>query len=201
MAATEKVTPELALVDPELAARLRAQMPVTGAVFHPRRAGPDVQEQVLRNPGTECLPAIGTATVPRSADESREALSRTAHLVNLAMAAALAAFVAIPFLAFLPPRQGPTIIASAGMTTGAETLAWPRDPRATYYLVDVRHGDQRVLRSLPDLPTVDLPPTLRPGTYTWVVYAGIGPIDKEKLLGPIARGTFTVSAADPRKRS
>ena len=113
--------------------------------------------------------------------------------VRICLAMALALLM-LPFLAFLPPRQEPSLAASAASPSAnpARTLSWPADRNATDYVAQLLRQHRLVYVTLPVTPTVILPGSLLGGSYVWRVYAGYGPIDENRRRGPIAQGTFTV---------
>jgi hypothetical protein len=185
----ESVSPELALVDPELASRLRAAMRLddaAGIAIRPPVTSPTVTTAAARPaPPTIAFPPRGRAA----------ARVRSVRLANGLAVGIVAVLALLPLLAFLPPRQAPTMAAASAPTTAGSqrTLAWPADPRATYYVVQLLRGNRLVHVSLPPSETASLPASLRPGSYTWRVYAGYGTIDANQRRGPIATGSFTVT--------
>ena len=187
----EPVSPELALVDPELAARLRASMAVP-AIDQPPRPRVELAPPPVRPAEPEVL------SLPRAPARGTAAL--LAHRATVAIALLL---VLLPFAAFLPPRGAPTLAAEpeAVEPGGARVmrLAWPTDPSATYYVVRLLRGDRVVRTALPGTPTVDLAGPFAPGTYTWRVFAGYGTIDANRTRGPIAEGAIAwpASAVQP----
>ena len=186
----EPVSPELALVDPELAARLRASMAVP-VIDQPSRP----RVELVRPPAH---PAEPEPSLPR--EPARGTAALLAHRATVAIAVLL---VLLPFAAFLPPRGAPTLAAEpeAVEPGGARVmrLAWPTDPSATYYVVRLLRGGRVVRTALPGTPTIDLAGPFAPGTYTWRVFAGYGTIDASRTRGPIAEGTIAwpASAVQP----
>ena len=208
----EPISPELALVDPELAERLRRRMLAEDAaheaaalVITTFTSAPEPPEpQRVAEPAAVQTPAGGPAPFePASAaagGERRRIATRRLRGVHVAngLATALVVLIAlVPLLAFLPPRQAPSVGASADAATSApqpRTLAWPAQPHADYYVVQLLRGGRVVWTSIPQEPTVDLPAALSAGTYTWRVESGFGPIDRNEHRGPIATGTLAVEA-------
>ncbi len=204
----EPISPELALVDPELAERLRRRMLAEDAALE---ADPPVITTVTPVPARS--PAASVAEPLRVAEPAAvEPPSGTAddehgrfatwrpRGVTLAngVATALVVLIAlVPLLAFLPPRQAPSVGARADAATNApqlRTLSWPAQLDADYYVVQLLRQGKVVWTSLPQEPTADLPAALSSGTYAWRVYSGFGPIDRNEHRGPIANGTFEVAA-------
>ena len=186
----EPVSPELALVDPELAARLRASMAVP-VIDQPSRP----RVELVRPPAHAAEPG---ASLPR--EPARGTAALLAHRATVAIAVLL---VLLPFAAFLPPRGAPTLAAEpeAVEPGGARVmrLAWPTGPKCDLLRRSTpsrwprrahrptRHADNRPGRPLP------------PGTYTWRVFAGYGTIDASRTRGPIAEGSIAwpASAVQP----
>ena len=87
-----EITPELALVDPELAAAARARLPPPGDCLAPSAR-------------LQLAPGIPNADDRRT----RPARRYLGLLASAAASLVICAVLASPLLAFLPPRQQPTI--------------------------------------------------------------------------------------------
>ena len=81
------------------------------------------------------------------------------------------------------------------------TLAWRKDPRASYYNVQLFRGATKVLTSWPTHPWLKLqrawqyqnrPITLVPGRYRWCVWPGYGAVTARRYGKLIGISTFVV---------
>ena len=189
----EPISPELVLVDPVLRERLlRASLQ---ELLHERAVA-------LRPPPRETLSPARTDPVVAAAPASPAAPARTVpargrarrHLpVAISVMALATLFVALPSLAFLPPRQAPRIDTTEPPSSAiaGPQATWQADPAADYYRLEVV-GDGRLMHvAYPSSPPVPLG-FLPPGDYAWRVFAGHGDPDDHDTRGPIAGGTFVV---------
>lgn len=193
----EPITPELVLVDPVLRERLLRES--LQELLHEgtevlRRRAREVLEPSTHNafPAPVSLP--GTRSARRTlANRSAYRLLRSA--ITLAALAAL--FVAIPSLAFLPPRQAPRLEVpeQRASTLARPRLTWQTDPGADYYRLEVVSAGRLVQVAYPSSPPVLLG-RLAPGDYTWRVFAGRGAIADHDTRGPIAGGIINVAESD-----
>jgi hypothetical protein len=202
--AGEPISPELVLVDPELAARVRAAA----------GAGPQLPAQLPADddPGAR---AGDRAVAPPERDPLPRPVSaprpperrRVRHRIG--SYAATLGILCILAVAFLPPRQAPRFqsATAASPTSEAPTpapapdrarpaqLAWRPVPRATYYLVEVYAGRRLVHAESVPAASVATPSWLRPGRYSWRVFAGRGRPAGRAVRGPIESGWFLVRPA------
>lgn len=184
------ISPELALVDPDLAAAARALLPDPPDCLS-RRLPLPLAPLAASSDATPASPARGSADVPRLRDPRRA-------LRSVATAGAwivLAGVVASPLLAFLPPNQAPSIVntlpqpappptapplpkapsGSARVDIGP-TIRWRAVPGASLYNLILVDGSRRVdLWSMK--PSVRVTRPQRAGarltpivTYAWFVY-------------------------------
>jgi len=159
------VSPELVLVDPELAAYARAHLPLGPVWSRPEPARDDrvVVPVALPEPEQE---HGGRFRVWRS-----RALVVAVGLVlfGLGFAAMLGVLSA--------ERTGsaPHVAAPAPVPSGATRLAWPPVPGADAYRIRVSAGPRVVLDQLVSRPSLST--TLRGGSYRWTVRAIGGPRD------------------------
>lgn len=192
------VSPELALVDPILREQLiRESLETTPEHLDTSARPAKAQLAVATEPAREWLRPPNTAPhqkAPRS-PRSRRSIVGTAVLAAL--------LLAVPSLAFLPPRHSPTIGTDIGaaqvsgnapkVTPSRITIAWQSDRAADYYVFEVLRemrvvGSRRTIR-----PTVTWMTSLLPGSYSWRVFVGLGPVEQHKLRGPIASGRITIA--------
>ncbi len=160
------VSPELALVDPELAARLRA------AHVPPR--SPD-------RPRPSPAPAPRQAAVP----------ARRGWRLRPFEAVTALAFVALLGAAFLPPRNPPTF--AAPTRSGQITLAWPERRSSDLYLLEISDGETVVYQRRLERPNLDESFALVDGrAYRWRVFLLLR--SHSAASEPIARGTFVLGS-------
>jgi hypothetical protein len=204
---SDRITPELVLVDPSLRARLQAQ-----ALLEIEREELDVRSNypVVRAPRPETPVAVRVAVPePQAIAPSSQLGPRRSDLPEpdrhepgrhsglIASAPVLALLLVVPLLAFLPPRQAPRLVgpsAEAGVVA-PRALRWAADPRANYYLLRIFLHDRLVHRTIVRAPTAVVPP-LPDGIYDWDVYAGYGRTGQLIRRGPIADATFTVASPE-----
>jgi hypothetical protein len=208
----EPISPELVLVDPVLRERLLRESLhelLYERVEAPRRPrdSPAAAEPATAAPAA-AQPAPSRPALP---PDLRRQPGRVRRLLPSALAAgALAALlVALPSLAFLPPRQAPHIAVEVPGDPTA-TVSWVAAPDADYYRVEVLAAGRfvRVANALTSPVTVDALPL---GVYTWRVFAGYGPLGDRDMRGPIAAGRIVVAehgdgraarvTADPQTRN
>jgi hypothetical protein len=187
----EPVSPELALVDPELAARARRQLPEP----------PDALAR--RPPGPTMPVAPASADPDRSlTDVARAATSLRFVVVAVMLASAFLGPVAVDLLSrsgnagasgsggesTAVPRPVTSVPGPGG--PGVE-LRWQSVSGAVSYDVIVWRGGARVLDLWPTGSRVRIPyAALDPGRYLWFVYPRAG---SGRGFGPLAgHGSFAV---------
>ncbi len=110
---------------------------------------------------------------------------------------ATVAALALLAAAFLPPRDAPRLTDSAAPATAAPrpsvTLAWQPARDADYYLVEIFLGATLVHAQSVRPNHVVAPSWLRPGRYTWRVFAGEGAPSARDTRGPLETGWFRVT--------
>lgn len=165
----EQVSPELALVDPELAARLRAAHVPPCTIDRPR-------------------PPRAIATAPAVAPAPAEPTGRSWRLRPLELVAA-AALVVILGAAFLPSPNAPTF--AAPVQRGEIVLAWPEARKGDVYLLQILDGPETVYERRLEEPHLDEVFALVDGRhYRWRVFVTADrPVPGSK---PIARGSFVL---------
>lgn len=175
----EPISPELVLVDPELAARLRLLVFVE-LLLDTR---PPYAEREDRPVATE-----------RS---NQEALGRytpgpaPARRVPVGRILILAVLVALLGVAFLPPRDAPRF-AEPPVSTAGPMLTWRPAADSNYYLLELFAGQRLVHAKTLTTTNSNAPAWLAPGRYTWRVYAGQGSPGAREVRGPLEDGWFTI---------
>lgn len=165
----EQVSPELALVDPELARRLRAaHVPPPSTLERPRR-----------QPLAVAPPVSPTGSAPSG---RRWRLRLPEAILAVGLAWLLAA-------AFLPMRDPPTFAATP--QAGRVLLAWPEARPRDTYLLRIQHGRQTVYERFLDEPNLDEVLALVDGQrYTWRAFLTAGPASAPTKL--VAHGSFVL---------
>jgi hypothetical protein len=187
------LSPELALVDPELAAVARALLPPPGA-FRPRFATLGAHDVPV--PAGDA----GAEPTPPAAAGRRRRPGRVA----VALAAASSAVAAGALVAWTPrateqPDGVPSATAAlhraaARDVRAARTYAWPSVPQATAYQVVLSRDGRAVYEALSDDADLDLPVGIRlePGRYSW----SATPVFADRPAGssakPVVEATFVV---------
>ena len=188
----EPVSPELALVDPELAARAREVLPV-----------PPPTPPALPEPPRLRL-ILSERLIPR---DSAEPVARTRRARPHLAAAVVAAAIGLAGAAWLPPsreaaperRVAPAAPAADPLAPAQFTWA-PAAEARTYLFVLYRRG-RPVYEASTSVPRLVLPlrwsfggepQRLRGGTYRWVVVPRYGAIDSLREGDPIVDALYTV---------
>lgn len=193
----QQISPELVLVDPVLRERLLHEAlqellygRLDGAPAH-AQAPPRVDPPLQQRRQVPIVAAPPAATPPHAGAGRRP--PRRSRLPSLLAAAVLAMlFLALPSLAFLPPRQAPRL--GAPESGSSTTVTWTVDPDADYYLLEVLSDGRLVGVSHPSSPPAAVG-RLAPGTYAWRVFSGYGAVAAANTRGPIEAGTLVVEGA------
>jgi hypothetical protein len=210
------ISPELALVSPELAERARALLPPPGTPFWRDRVRPEpapVLELPLRERESE------PASVEPRADR-RKVLMWTAERFVPSMVAGALAVVATVLLTMVADAVRPGVKSSAATTELAparkaapekarvavpvgRVLRWRAKPGAAFYDVQVYHGAEKVLEAWPAVARLDLPRRwtfgakthrLEAGMYRWYAWPAYFVNRKPRYGTQIVRATFIVRA-------
>lgn len=201
-----EISPELVLVDPELARLARATLREPGSFGTPRpRPGPRLQLVVDVPPSAE-------DRVPRHL-RARTMLALLAGVALLGTGALTVTGGAITWMGSLGGRHPtaapkvsplPKSHSQEALTQSARLLTWPRVPAASYYDFILWHDGRRVLDEWPSEPRSTVPVawsfrgvtyTLVPGRYDWFAYAGFGATAARHYGALAGSGVLVVSSS------
>ena len=185
----EPITPELVLVDPELAARLRAV--AVAEMAHLGEAGSP-------QPATAAPALSVTPPTPTNSTDAVAADRATKRgWVRVGKVAALIGVAALLGASFARPRDAPSIDESAPASrpsaSPAITLAWQPTTSASYYVVEIFRGRRLVHAETVDTDRLPVPAWLAPGRYTWYVRSGSGFPVARRSSEPFEHGWFVVT--------
>lgn len=198
----DDLTPELALVDPELAQRARERLPDAAEARH---AAEPVEDQpvVERIPPAELFEAtVGeepVAAEPPAPGARRRRRSGRVLVAMIAVIGAAGIGFALPALLvdsrtasptasapmLLPPRADaePAPVTTAAAKSAPRNFGWVPVERASHYHVAFFRGKEKIFEAWPRRPPLVLQPrwtfkgrsfSLAPGQYRWVVRPGFG---------------------------
>ena len=185
----DPVSPELVLVDPALRERLLRES---------LRELLDAGGETLRRPVVVSLPRplprldLADAPAPPSRPSGRAMSWRPAPGTVVAAAMLAALFLALPSLAFLPPRQAPRLGSESVSARTAQIVTWQPVPSADYYVFEMSANGRFLKLDPVRQPSVTLGGSLPAGRYTWRVFVGHGAVEDRDTRGPIAGGTVTL---------
>jgi len=174
----EPISPELVLIDPELRKRLL--------------------DAELRDLLQMALLASRPQPPARASERAAEPAlvlhaerRRGQNLSQIGIAAVLAtAVLALPSLAFLPPRQQPTLPQTVALSSAAgPRINWTGDPDADYYVVEFLVDGRLAAVTRRSEPSATVPASLVGRGTAWNVFAGYGPVAAHDTRGPIASGS------------
>ena len=193
----EPISPELVLVDPELAARARALLP------DPRPfTAPDPEPEYDPEANRVVLPDVEPAAEPippppRRRSRKRRAAAYALALVVLAAVAGAIAFVALSRSGsdstapsagnapggIVPVRRPPPVAQPPAPTTHPRSFVWAPVHGAASYLVQFYRSGTEIFRARPAVARIVVPATwsykgraysLGPGRYQWSVRPRLG---------------------------
>jgi hypothetical protein len=90
------------------------------------------------------------------------------------------------------PRAWLVAPASGAVVERPVVLRWRAVPGARFYNVQLYRGATKILTTWPSKPRLVVPARLRPGTYTWYVWAARGPRSAPRYGRRLGRRTFVV---------
>jgi hypothetical protein len=189
------ISPELALIDPQLAAAARALLPDPGQ-FRPasdRQAHAGLRITVPRKP----------LQTPPTTGRTHRAKRATAVCVLAATAIAAGALglmaskwdraAAQPSARNAPPRS--LLQARAARHARiARTYTWPAVPGADSYQIKIMRGQRPVFEATTRKPALQLPAELHlhPGRYTWTATPQLNNASLSPTARPVIEETFRV---------
>lgn len=190
------ITPELALVDPDLAAAARALLPEPGTFRSARSA----QSEGGKPPALELLLPVSLESMIATPRRSRRRAVPTVVGVVPVVAAALALTITL-----LAPHvrgvdaAGEAVVTSpltAPQTRAGRTYAWPDVPGARAYHVTVLRDQQPFFETTTTKPALELPTALElpPGRYTLSATPRSGSASSEPPGRPVLEETFVVES-------
>lgn len=199
----EPLTPELVLVDPDLARRAREQLPER----EPERRRVAVEQKPAAQP-----PLFGFVQPTPSAHavdrqlrrRKRRRRNRVLVLLILGIATAAAILSVEPLRHFFWESREATVVPAGGESSAgvsARAFAWVSVPNATYYLVQFYRGRDEIFRARPSAPRLLVPAqwafkgrrySLTPGRYRWSVRPGFGRPSQARYGQPVVRAKLVI---------
>jgi hypothetical protein len=183
--AGEAISPELALVDPELAAAARALLPGPGEfrpAWHTQPAAP-------AQPAADVQPARRRARHVR-----RAALVACALATAAAVGGALETTRAGRHEAMQVPVARP-VVRPPQQARESRTYTWPAVPGARTYEIRLLRGREPVWSATTTAATAELPARVRlaAGRYTWSATPAFGKPLLDAAARPVVEMTFQVA--------
>lgn len=192
----EPISPELVLVDPELAARARTLLPDPRPFTAPDPE-PEYDPEANRVVLPDVEPAAEPVAPPRRRSRKRRVAAYALALVVLAAVAAATAFVVLSRSgndsaapsggnapgAVVPARQPPPVAQPPAPTAHPRSFVWAPVRGAASYLVQFYRSGTEIFRARPSQARVVVPASwsykgraysLEPGRYQWSVRPRLG---------------------------
>jgi hypothetical protein len=198
------ISPELALVDPELAAAARALLPGPGRFLPAWNARPTATGTAHARslaPIAEQLPPT-TPIRPRTRHVRRAILvacvvAAAASVVGALGSAPTGRHEAAPRPAVGPFPRALQQARATRQARAARTYTWPAVPGAQTYEIRLLRGRQPVWEAITLEPAVELPARLRlsPGRYTWSATPGFEKPLLDAAARPVVEATFQISSS------
>jgi hypothetical protein len=194
----ESLSPELVLVDPELAAQLRPFVCATPKPLlevlaeRERRLVLAARPSAPVGPEAPAVPAPGESESVPGERWKRRYVRAGLHGSKVAIGALAVAFLL--GAAFLPPRQAPHLETPASAAANRPTLVWR--PNGNGYRVEIFAGRRLVHAVNTAASTYDVPSWLPPGHYTWRVFRDDWMSGGSVAPKPLEDGWFDLSRVD-----
>ena len=219
----DQVSPELALVDPQLGDLVRKRLPSDGRAVELGTRRP--QYEYADQPGASAesgfelraisrLPIEEDGPLPARVGSRRRRLFATIALGSLAVGAAALAIVAQEVRdvgGLIYPRSAQPALQTTKPiqpvppnALPTRVFVWPAVSRATFYKVEFFRDNRKIFVASPSMPRIELPLRwvfrgrhlrLTWGTYRWEVRAAFGPRSRPRYGNLITRSIWT-----PRRR-
>lgn len=194
------ITPELALVDPDLAAAARALLPEPGA-FRPAWRTNAARRVLVTEVSSPPVSASVSSpvTTPRRRVGRRAALS----VVGVAAVSGAALALTVSNVAIRGTATGvgtdappSSRIAATREAPAARTYHWPSVPGARGYRITITRDQRIVFESTTTKATIDLPASLEfpPGRYTWSATPQWGGSADGSPARPVIEESFVVQS-------
>ena len=196
---SEHLSPELALIDPELAQKAREQL---GDPPRPQPAAQSFEQQPPPPPRRRRRRrALGVGTLAVLAVASGAGVGIAARqLLNDDLPGSAKPSSSAPALTS-PQRPAQTPVGGSAASESPRTFGWVPVERARYYRVSFFRGKTKIFETWPKRPPLVLPARwtykgrahrLGPGVYRWIVRPGFGPRRQERYGEPIVDASLVI---------
>ena len=188
------ISPELALVDPQLAAIGRAALHEPGCFVPASRP-------LVRPPAEVALLEIDSVATSRPGRRARRLAlagvgSATAISALLVLVAPRLAETPANAVIAVPALRAEEHAAAMRDAGGARKYVWPAVPEAQAYHVEILRDGDAVFAAATTKPSIVLPTSLRlgPGRYTWSATPSRPSGELAASAQPVVEATFVVGA-------